>query len=1231
MKRRALGTNLWEATLVFLLALAPAVGAQTVTWTGAAGAVWDAPGSWNPNGVPTPTSNVFFGDVGAGSILLLNPEVAHSLTFATTNVSYNLSSSPPQANIPSEILDLTAIIVGPNVAATQTIGLNGPLGAVLFSGAGPAALTITNNSPSSLITLILSSKFLGTTTTDSPSGITVTGVGTTEIATPFIGSTNAVTGGLTKTGPGMLILSSNAANLQGTVTLAGGTMALDYSTDTSNKLGTGGAGALVGLDLSGGTLSVIGNASANVSQSVGAGSVAGTAIDTSHTDIQFTATGAATTTLNLAAITRFVGSTLDVGSTSNFKVQTSNGLFNGIVGGWATCGNGWATTSGGMIVQLPPAGYSLNTYAPGANTSVTTSGLARDTTNSLYFNVPGVVLNMDGSLTLQSGGILNNTDASGTAILGNGGALNSGTGELIIHAYGDLSINDCYLGNNNTLTKTGSRMLTFGGSDFGTIATVNVNRGGLRLASLSAVGILSTVNFNDNESQAYQTLAFQLPDNQNASTSAAFHILPAAQQNVPSPIQFINQAENSRITLTGVIGSAPGVTTGIQFSGTSANSSGFTLTGANTFTGDVALSGGYLGLSSNASLGNAGNALTLVVGSSTSGGLELLGPGIDLACPMTIISATRILNYGSDVDTVSGVIDGSGSLVKDGSGTLLLTGTNTIFGGIQINAGTLKVASLANLGANGNLTLAGGTLAATGSFTLPMNRSIFVGPTNGTGAAAIDVAAGQTVSIQGVIHDNYRSLGTLVKTGVGTLVLVNPINLYSGGTTVQQGVLQVTGDGGLGAASGLVTVGPLGKLAYTVGASTSRTFALNSGALSVAAGETLTFNGATIGGGFLTGPGTFSVTGGTAFTGVTTYASTVINQTGAGSYTNFTNGGPLTVAAGPATPVAMTRFTNQGSAAITVGAVSVVDVTDFQTYGTLTLNPAVAGSGQFTELANTGSSPLDFNGGSRTFIGTPQTANQGFLAGIDLHGQNAIVAGGLLVNNGFVADSTNSGATVVADFGSLVKGAGFFQNPVITQNGGKFQAGNSPGGATIGRFVLGPGGVDNYVFAIDDATGMAGPGPDVAGHVSGWGLVKAVQESFESIITRGDFTWTATPVDRLSVALQTLVNPTTVGMDIAGPMADFDPTKSYIWSAVRWAGTYSGPTGATALDVDTVFDTTGFLNPVAGTFGWSLDTADHTLSLTYTPTPVPEPGTLALSGMAAIGWLTFCWRRWHLK
>jgi hypothetical protein len=254
----------------------------------------------------------------------------------------------------------------------------------------------------------------------------------------------------------------------------------------------------------------------------------------------------------------------------------------------------------------------------------------------------------------------------------------------------------------------------------------------------------------------------------------------------------------------------------------------------------------------------------------------------------------------------------------------------------------------------------------------------------------------------------------------------------------------------------------------------------------------------------------------------------------------------------------------------------------------------------------------------------PATASAN-VAGVDLHGQNLVIAGGLFVNNGFVADSTPNPGSVIVDYGALYKGAGTNFVNVITQNGGKVQAGNSPGSMGFGRFVFGPGGVNNYVFAIDDATGTAGPSPDAFGHVSGWGLVKAVKAQFGTTTTSGDFLWTATPTGKLTVAIDTLINPTTVGTDVPGMMDHFDPNSAHSWPAVQWAGTYSGPTDAAVLDAATSFDNSGFVNPVAGAFGWNLDPAGQSLSLTYTPTPVPEPGTLTLMGAAAAA--SWWWRR----
>jgi autotransporter-associated beta strand protein len=462
--------------------------------------------------------------------------------------------------------------------------------------------------------------------------------------------------------------------------------------------------------------------------------------------------------------------------------------------------------------------------------------------------------------------------------------------------------------------------------------------------------------------------------------------------------------------------------------------------------------------------------------------------------------------------------------------------------------------------------------------------------------------------------------GSLTMAGSGTLTL-SGANAYGGGTVVQNGTVSVNADAALG--TGNVTGASLGTLAFTGTTTTTKSFAMGGGTITVAAGKTVTFDGGQVSNVFLDGAGTLatSATNGARFVGVTTTASVAVTLNSAADvFRNVTNSGALTVApgintAGTSTNVTFNSFTNQGLGSVTVGANSQVNAASFQSFGTLTLNP---GSGANpTQLTNLGASPLGFNGGSRTFISIPAHAGS-FDAGIDLHGQNVIVAGGLFVNNGYVVDSVGAGTkTVIADFGSLVKGAGFYQNSVQTVNGGKFQSGNSPGQASFGSFTFGPGGVSNYVFDINNALGTAGPRPDANGQVSGWGLVKAVQQSTNTGTTTGNFAWTATAADKLNVSLDTLINPTTSGTEPTGVMANFDPSKPYSWLAASWAGSYSGPTDPAALNAATAFDSSGFQNPVAGGFGWSFGPDGHSLSLTYTPGAVPEPGTLLLVGGAA--------------
>jgi autotransporter-associated beta strand protein len=572
-----------------------------------------------------------------------------------------------------------------------------------------------------------------------------------------------------------------------------------------------------------------------------------------------------------------------------------------------------------------------------------------------------------------------------------------------------------------------------------------------------------------------------------------------------------------------------------------------------------------------------------------SGGLGS-GPVVDNAT--LVYSSTGPLAF-------SNAVAGSGGLFVLG-GTLTLNGANSYSGPTQVLSGTVVASNSAALGTNSAVSVAGGSALSLLGTNTAIGSLAGAGTVNYNASAPGTLTVGSDNSSQtfsGVLSDANGFPLTLVKVGSGTQTFSGRVSLM-GGYTAGGGTLEFSGT--------RLQPGP--------------------SSLTAGAGASIMYDsGAIVSGGYLRGPGTHVVTGGATLTGVTSFNSAVINQTGPSTLQNFTNGGPLNVAAGLAAPVLFDGFTNQGSGSITVGAGSQAKAADFQTYGAMTLNNG--STAVPTQLTNTGPSPLYFNGGSRTFISIPAHANPNqFDAGIDLAGQNAVVAGGLLVNNGYVVDSIGS-HFIIADFGSLVKGAGFYQISPQTVNGGKFQSGNSPGRASFGSFTFGPGGVTNYVFAIDDATGAAGPSPDVNGFVSGWGLVSAIRRLVGSATTPGDFAWTADAIHPLTVHVDTLVNPTTVGTDVVGPMADFDPTKPYAWPAVQWTGSYSGPADAAAMNAATAFDTTGFANPIAGTFGWSLDAGAHSLSLTYTPSAVPEPGVFELvaAGLLAV-WRGY--RRW---
>ena len=179
--------------------------------------------------------------------------------------------------------------------------------------------------------------------------------------------------------------------------------------------------------------------------------------------------------------------------------------------------------------------------------------------------------------------------------------------------------------------------------------------------------------------------------------------------------------------------------------------------------------------------------------------------------------ASVIFDQGG-TGTYAGVIEGSGNLVKSGDGTVIFTGANTYSGGTTVSKGTLQGSTVSlqgpitnngmvtfdqttsgiyadTISGKGSLTKTGtGTVTLTGSNTFSGGTTVTDGTLEGnTGSLQGDIQNNAAVVFNQGVSGSYAGVmtgsGSLSKQGDGILILSGK-NSYSGGTTVEGGVLQ---------------------------------------------------------------------------------------------------------------------------------------------------------------------------------------------------------------------------------------------------------------------------------------------------------------------------------------------------------------------------------------------------------------------------------------------------------
>jgi fibronectin-binding autotransporter adhesin len=596
------------------------------------------------------------------------------------------------------------------------VGASGQLGTDTLTVAGGTLGAVTTGIFTIANPILLESKldFIGIRSGSLTGSISSSTAGTGATFRLLLGKTVTLTAVSTYTGPtvvdfspvadhgtspylgaGTLALDSYASLLNSSQyeVRAGANLSLNALTSPSDRLAN-----TVPVILRGGQLTFVNNIDRfGSTETIGALQIAG------QSTVAIASSGLSNpTTLQIASLQRlghgtvlFRGGSLgsnagSSGSSAIFFTQAPAGLVGGggigpntsilpyAVGESATTGNGTSFVTYDPVVGIRPLKLDLeyaasiagaapaNNVRLGANETLA----AAATINSLNMGSGGVVLSGPGQLTVTSGAILSSY----------GGLIQTpvafGAAEAVLVTPGSLTLTGNLTGTGG-LTKAGAGTLDLQGQNSGLTGPLSINGGTLSLRDLAALPGTGAIAFEG----ANAGLAWL-----GAGTATLTRGI-----GVPSGFVSLGSDTPGTLVLQGVITGAGGLRAGNPLLNYQLINSGtLRLSSANTYTGPTYLSNGRLEIPDDTALG-AGDVLafdgvgTLGLLGSWTTSRELYFPG------------SGAIDTNGFSAMVSGLVTGTGALVKTGLGTLTLSASSPWTGTFAVNAGALRLAGQGQL------------------------------------------------------------------------------------------------------------------------------------------------------------------------------------------------------------------------------------------------------------------------------------------------------------------------------------------------------------------------------------------------------------------------------------------------------------------------------------------------------------------------------------------------------